>query len=258
MENNLNKISVVIIVKNGAETIQAVLESLVAFLDVVIYENGSIDGTQDIAKKFSNVNLIEGEFKGFGPTKNKATSYAKNEWILSLDADEVVSLEMLEDIKSLDLSLNKIYQIRRYNYYKTQRINYCGWGEEKIIRFYNKTVSSFNDSMVHEKILPNGLELSTINGELKHYPYISMSQFVQKADHYSTLFAKDKVGKKSSSPLKAFLNATFSFTKTYIFKRGFLDGYVGLVIAVSHAITNFFKYIKLYELNKELKESEKK
>jgi len=254
MNNNLNNISVVIIVKNGAETIKSVLDSLVPFNDVVIYENGSTDGTQAIAKQFSNVNLVEGDFLGFGPTKNKAATYAKNEWILSLDADEVVSADMLEDIKSMELSSSKIYEVSRYNYYKSKRINYCGWGEEKIVRFYNKTVSTFNDNMVHEKILVKNLELTTIEGELKHYPYSSLSQFVQKADHYSTLFAKDKVGKKSSSPLKAFLNATFSFIKTYVFKRGFLDGYVGLVISVSHAVTNFFKYIKLYELNKELKE----
>jgi len=254
MNNNLNNISVVIIVKNGAETIKSVLDSLVSFNDVVIYENGSIDGTQAIVKQFSNVNLVEGDFLGFGPTKNKAATYAKNEWILSLDADEVVSADMLEDIKSMELSSSKIYEVSRYNYYKSKKINYCGWGEERIVRFYNKTVSTFNDNMVHEKILVKNLELTTIEGELKHYPYSSLSQFVQKADHYSTLFAKDKVGKKSSSPLKAFLNATFSFIKTYVFKRGFLDGYVGLVISVSHAVTNFFKYIKLYELNKELKE----
>jgi glycosyltransferase involved in cell wall biosynthesis len=253
MKNNLNKISVVIIVKNGAETINDVLESLLNFDDIVIYDNGSTDGTQKVVNRYKNTNLIIGEFLGFGPTKNKAATYSKYDWVLSLDADEVVSLEMLEDIINIDLNENYIYEIKRYNYYKNKRINYCGWGEERIVRFYNKSVATFNNSMVHEKITVGNLNLKTINGELKHYPYNSLSQFVQKADHYSTLFARDKVGIKSSSPLKAFLNATFSFIKTYIFKRGFLDGYIGLVISVSHAMTNFFKYMKLYELNKELK-----
>lgn len=252
-QNNVNNISVVIIVKNGVQTIEDVLDSLKKFQDVVLFDNGSTDGTQEIGKKFSNVHLVNGKFTGFGPTKNVAAGFAQNDWILSLDADEVVSSDMLDDINSLVLSNNEIYEIRRFNYYKKKRINYCGWSEEKIVRFYNKNFTSFNDSLVHEKVMVNSLNLKTINGELKHYPYNSLSQFIQKADHYSTLFANDKVGIKESSPLKAFFNATFSFIKTYIFKRGFLDGYIGLVISVSHAVTNFFKYIKLHELNKELK-----
>ena len=87
---------------------------------------------------------------------------------------------------------------------------------------------------------------------MEHYSYQSIEQFVAKANTYSTLFAKNNAGKKSSSPTKAFFNGAYSFVKTYFFKRGFLDGYVGLVISFSHMATNFYKYVKLYELNKEL------
>ncbi len=253
MKNKITHISVVIIVKNGASTIGTVLESLKQFDDVVLYENGSTDGTAAIAKEYANVNIIEGSFLGFGTTKNQAATYAKNDWILSLDADEVVSQGMFEEISNLELDSTKVYEIRRSNYYKTKKINYCGWGEERIVRVYNKALTTFNDNMVHEKVISKGFSIDLVNGELKHYPYSSISQFVQKADSYSEIFANEKVGKKSSSPLKAFFNGMFSFIKTYIFKRGFLDGYVGLVIAISHAVTNFYKYIKLYEKNKELK-----
>ena len=88
---------------------------------------------------------------------------------------------------------------------------------------------------------------------MEHYPYSTVTDFIVKLDRYSTKFAQDNVGRKSSSPLKAFFNSQFSFLKTYFIKRGFLDGYAGLVIAFSHMATNFYKYIKLYELNKELK-----
>jgi len=97
------------------------------------------------------------------------------------------------------------------------------------------------------------LKIELLEGYIEHYSYQTISQFVQKADHYSTLFAQNNVGKRSSSPFKAILNAKYSFIKTYFFKRGFLDGYVGLVIAFSHMVTNFYKYMKLYELNKEAK-----
>jgi len=88
---------------------------------------------------------------------------------------------------------------------------------------------------------------------MKHYSYMSISDFIIKLDRYSTLFANDNVGKKSSSPAKAFFNGLYSFFRTYILKRGFLDGYAGLIIAFSHFATNFYKYIKLYELNLEQK-----
>jgi glycosyltransferase involved in cell wall biosynthesis len=249
----IDNISVVIIAKNPAKSIKPLLESLKEFKEVLIYLNDTTDNSKEIIENFHNVKVIEGEFKGFGPTKNHAATHAKNSWILSLDADEVLSTTMTKEIKNLKLDNSKVYEIKRYNYYKNRKIKHCGWGEEKIVRLYNKDITTFNNNLVHENIITDNLKIETINGELKHYPYNSISQFVQKADYYSEIFAKENRGKKSSSPLKAFLNATFSFIKTYIFKKGFLDGYVGLLISVSHATTNFYKYLKLYELNQEAK-----
>ena len=249
----IDNISVVMIAKNASQTLQASLDSLKSFDEIILYLNNSSDNTKEIAQKYKNVKIIKGDFLGFGPTKNLAASYAKSDWIFSIDSDEVIGEELLKNIKKLQLNNSNIYEIKRYNYYKEKKINHCGWGEEKIIRLYNKTVTAFNDNMVHEKIMIKDLNLFTIDGELKHYPYNSITQFIQKADYYSEIFAKEKAGKKSSTPTKAFLNAAFSFFKTYILKKGFLDGYVGLLISVSHAVTNFYKYMKLYELNRDLK-----
>ena len=122
-----------------------------------------------------------------------------------------------------------------------------------IKRLYNKDVTSYNSNDVHEDIITQGLNQELLKGNVEHYSYHSISEFIIKADRYSTLFATNNVGKKSSSPTKAFFNGMYSFFRTYILKQGFRDGYVGLIIAFSHAVTNFYKYIKLYELNKELK-----
>ena len=248
----IENISVVMIVKNGASTIKEVLESLTNFKDVVIYDNGSTDGTQDIVKSFSNTNLIEGEFLGFGPTKNKAASYAVNDWIFSLDADEVISKEFIENLYNKILDYYTIYTILRSNFYKQTQVKHC-WGDDIIIRIYNRKATSFTDKKVHEKIIQKDLKIEGIRGIVKHYPYNTISDFIVKLDRYSTIYAQDNAAKKSSSPLKAILNAKYSFIKTYFFKRGFLDGYAGLIIAFSHMATNFYKYMKLYEINKELK-----
>lgn len=246
-------VSAVMIVKNGARTIRRSLESLSEFDDVIVYDNGSSDGTQAIAAEFPNVRLIEGEFDGFGTTKNRAASYALHDWVLIIDSDEVVDAELLLSLQSESLDPKAIYIVNFLAYYKEIPIRYCGWNNQKIRRLYNKSVTRFNDNFVHENIIDEGMKKLPIAGNMKHYSYMSISDFIVKLDRYSTLFATDNVGKKSSSPAKAFFNGLYSFFRTYILKRGFLDGYAGLIIAFSHMATNFYKYIKLYEMNLEQK-----
>ena len=251
-------ISVVVLAKNNEQTIKKTLESLNKFNDVVVYDNGSSDNTKNIAKSFSNVNLIEGEFKGFGWTKNQAASFAKNDWILIIDSDEVVDTELFNELKNMVLNQDTVYKLNFKAFYKDIQVKYCGWNNQKIKRLYNRKITSYNSNDVHEDIITDGLKIEFIKGNVEHYSYQTISQFIIKADRYSTLFAQNNVGKKSSSPSKAFFNGMYSFLRTYILKQGFRDGYVGLIVAYSHMVTNFYKYIKLYELNKELnKENEK-
>ena len=249
----ITNISAVVLAKNNEATIKKTLEALSEFDDVVVYDNGSTDATMEIAKNFDNVNLIEGEFRGFGWSKNRAASYAKHEWILIVDSDEVVDEELRKELTSKELDAHTVYIINFRAFYKNIEVKHCGWNNQKIKRLYNKNITKYNDNDVHEDIITDGLKTELLKGNILHYSYQSIEQFVNKANTYSTLFAKNNAGKKSSSPTKAFFNGTYSFIKTYIFKQGFRDGYVGLIIAYSHMVTNFYKYIKLYELNKELK-----
>lgn len=244
-------ISAIVLAKNNDNTIEKTLQSLQQFDDVVVYDNGSTDNTMTIARGFKNVNLVEGEFKGFGWAKNKAVSFAKHDWVIIIDSDEVVDAKLLETLQNKTLDAKKVYQLNFKAYYKDIQVKYCGWNNQKIKRLYNKTTTSYNMNDVHEDIISDGFEIEILDGSIEHYSYHSISQFIIKADHYSTLFAKNNAGKKSSSPTKAILNGIYSFIKTYFFKRGFLDGFVGLTIAFSHMVTNFYKYMKLYELNKE-------
>lgn len=246
-------ISAVVLAKNNQKTIEKTLNALVEFDDVVVYDNGSTDDTIEIVKKFSNVNLIEGEFKGFGWTKNQAASFAKNNWILVVDSDEVIDKELLKELKEKILDNNCVYKLNFKAFYKDIQIKHCGWNNQKIKRLYNKSVTSYNSNDVHEDIITDNLKIEILRGNVEHYSYQTISEFVIKADRYSSLFAQNNVGKKSSSPAKAFFNGLYSFIKTYFFKQGFRDGYVGLIIAFSHMVTNFYKYIKLYELDNENK-----
>lgn len=170
-----------------------------------------------------------------------------------IDSDEVVDSQLLKTLKHKMLDNQTVYQLNFKAFYKDIPIKHSGWNNQKIKRLYHRKTTQYNDNDVHEDIITKNLNVELLEGNVEHYSYQSISQFIIKLDRYSTLFAQDNVGKKSSSPLKAILNAHYSFIRTYFFKRGFLDGYAGLIIAFSHMATNFYKYIKLYEANKELK-----
>ena len=187
------------------------------------------------------------------PGQNEAVKYAKNDWVIIVDSDEVLDATLLETLQTKELDKNTVYKLNFKAYYKDIQVKYCGWNNQKIKRMYNRTSTAYTMNDVHEDIISEGLNIEELVGNIEHYSYHTISQFVIKADHYSTLFAHNNAGKKSSSPAKAIFNGLYSFIKTYFFKRGFLDGYVGLIISFSHMATNFYKYIKLYEINKELK-----
>jgi glycosyltransferase involved in cell wall biosynthesis len=237
------------IVKNAEMTIKTSLDALKEFDEVILYLNNTNDATSEIAQNYHNVKIIEGDFMGFGPTKNRAATYAKNDWILSLDSDEVLTSDFINNLKDTVLDPKSVYTILRSNYYKKTEIKHC-WGNDIIVRLYNRSTTQFTDKKVHEQIIKDAMNVENITGKVKHFPYGNLTDFILKLDRYSTIYAEDNVGKKSSSPLKAISNAHFSFFKTYFLKRGFLDGYAGLVIAFSHMATNFYKYMKLYEANK--------
>ncbi len=245
-------ISVVMIVRDGAATIEKALGSLSRFDDVVVYDNGSKDGSQSLARGFSNVRLIEGHFDGFGPTKNRAASLAKHYWVLILDADEALEPELVDALLSSPLDENAVYLLNFKAFYRDQQVKHCGWNNQKIRRLYNRGVTGFTSAHVHENIEVDGLQIQAFTGgSVLHFSYLSMSDFIAKVDRYSTLYAQSNRGKKTSSPAKAVLSGLYSFFRTYVLKRGFLDGHVGLVIAFSHMATNFYKYMKLYEANRD-------
>jgi len=251
----IENITPVIIAKNAEETIFETLNSLISFEEVILYLNNSTDTTKNIAQKYSNVKIIQGDFLGFGPTKNKAATYSSNEWILSLDSDEVLDEKLTKEIGSLNLKNEKIvYELKRDNYFLGKKVNYSGWGKDYLHRIYNKNYHSLNDNLVHEFLrLKEDASVVRLKNSFKHNAVQKISQQLQKMDSYSTIYATEKRCKKKSTPFIAILKSIFFFIKTYFFKLGFLDSTAGLLISISGANGVFYKYMKLYEENKKCK-----
>lgn len=246
-----HNISVTILTKNSAAYLAECLGALQAFDEVVLLDNGSTDDTIAIARGFANVTVHEHPFVGFGPMKNLALDKVSNDWILSVDSDEIVTPELAREILALELDSSRIYAMERDNHYHGRLIRGCGWDNDLVHRLFNRKNTRFDDKLIHEGLIGSkSMPTQLLGGRLKHYAYDNASQLLQKMQHYSTLWAEEHLGKKKSSPSKALMNGLVTFFKSYILQKGILNGYEGLLISVSNANGAFYKYIKLYEAQK--------
>lgn len=246
------KISVTILTKNSQKYLEEVLSALQMFDEVVICDTGSSDKTLEIARTFANVVIHERPFMGFGPTHNTASSLAKNDWILSVDSDEIVTPELASEIQKQALLKGCVYSFPRHNEYRGKWIRWCGWHPDRQIRLYHRQDTRFTESLVHEAVDAQHLKEIALRSPLRHYSYDTISDFLTKMHSYSSLFAEQYRGKKSSSLGKAIAHGFFAFFKSYILKRGFLGGGVGFEISIYNANTAFYKYLKLAEANRQI------
>lgn len=246
---SIKNISVVIIVRDAVETIAETLESVKAFPQVVVYDNGSSDGTQDIARGFENVKLVEGPFEGFGPTKNLAAGLAGHDWILSLDADEAVSERLLASIRSLDLvDPRAAFEICRLNYFMGKLVERGGWGRDWLVRLYHRGHHQLSEAMVHENVgVHGGTKLLRLQGAIAHQAVREVGQFLKKIDLYTELRRESSTRTYPTGVIM--IRAMWAFFRSYVVKLGFLAGWRGLVIAVSNFNGVFYKYMKIYADN---------
>lgn len=240
-------ISITIICKDNENTIARTIKSCASFDEVVLYDTGSTDRTIEIAKSFPNVSVHHGKLTGFGPTFNKATDSAKNDWILSVDSDEVISDELNAEIQKLTLEKGKVYSFPRHNYYNGKLIKGCGWYPDRLVRIFNRNDTRHTDHLVHPSISQDGLQEVRLTHPLKHLSYVRTSQFISKLQHYTDLYAEDPVRNKPTPFTKVIIRTIYAFIRSYILKGGILDGKEGLVISIYNANSTFYKYLKVWE-----------
>lgn len=247
-------ISIVIICNNEAHIIGKTIAAAKRVTDdVVVVDSGSTDGTRQMVTAMG-VQLLETNWEGYGANKNKGVAIVKNDWILSIDADEVMDDVLVEQLKNLVLTDTAVvYNIPFRVFLGESLIRYGEWANEAHIRLYNRHHTGWNVAQVHETLqMPAGTKVVTLKkGYIHHYTSKNIQDFAVKTVNYAMLNAMKyhREGKKAGW-IKCRLAAPFSFINNYLFRLGFLDGEVGFTIARMNAWYTWLKYTRLRELNK--------
>ena len=229
------------IAKNAEETIGECLDSLGNFDDVVLYLNDSCDETEEIARRYDNVNIVKGDFRGFGNTKNTALGHSKHDWVLSLDSDEILNTALVSEIDSIDLVDSAVvYLLIRDNYFLGKKTQ----SSDEIVRIFNKQYTQFNDNNVHEKVIvPKNTKVTKIKTHFTHLNITNINQTLTKIIKYTDLGAKDK---HTCFFIIVIFKAQFAFFKTYILQGNILKGWIGFALAVNSANKRYYKYLKQF------------
>lgn len=247
-------ISATILCKNSEKYLPQVLDSLRDFDEVLLLDNGSTDNSLTIAAGYPNCRIEQHEFLGFGAMKNLAAQLARNDWIFSIDSDEIPDTELLNAISALDLDNPKqVFCLERLNHYRGRAIKACTWYPDYLTRLYHRRHTGFSDNYVHERLLiQSDSQIQSLPGLLLHYSSAGVKDLLDKSQFYTDLFAKDRQYRQRTGAWQALTHGLFAWIKNYLFKRGFLYGRDGIVIANNNAFNSYLKYIKLAEANQAL------
>ena len=251
---NTPLISAAIMARNEERNIEKAISTLGFANQIIVADTGSHDNTMAIAAK-CGAEVYSIEFDGFGTSKNRAISFARNEWIFCMDADERVSPELAQSILS-SVQNNSEYDgfsICRLSYFLGKPIRHSGWYPEYILRLFKNGKGKFSQNLVHESVELDGKQ-ARLSGLLHHYSYRDLESYLERLNVYSSLNAEQiYAAAKRFHISDLILRPPAVFCKMYLLKAGFLDGYHGFLLAALSSFHVYMKYAKLRELCKKEK-----
>ena len=241
------KVSAVIITKNEEAMLPDCLRSLDWVDEIVVLDSGSTDRTLELARASGAKVSQSADWPGFGAQKNRAAALAGGEWILSIDADERVTPELAAEMRRAmaDAGGVSAFEVARLSSYCGRAMRHSGWWPDYVTRLYRAGRARFSDDLVHERLIADG-PVGRLRGVLRHEPFSSLEQVLDKMNRYSTLGARQMAGAGRSTGLATGVaHGLAAFVKTYLLQAGFLDGAEGFMLAVSNAEGAYYKYLKL-------------
>ncbi len=246
----MTPLSLVVITLNAEAHIARCLNSVPFASDIVVLDSGSTDRTVEIAKGLG-ARVFNEEWRGFGPQKRRATELAQADWVLNLDADEALSDAAQVELQALLASPLKpeAYRFPRLSFHMGRWIRHGGWYPDRQVRLYDRKRANWSTDSIHEKVV--GRDVQDLRAPILHWVFKDLTDQVQTNNRYSGLGAE--MLSQTGRHFRLFHLLTkpwVKFFETYIWKRGFLDGVPGFVIAVGAAYSVFLKWAKLWEKTK--------
>lgn len=250
----MNQLTAVIITYNEERNIARCLQSIHTIADeVVVVDSLSTDRTQEICGQFG-VRFVSHPWEGYAPQKNYAHTLASHDLILSMDADEALSEELIAsiaEVKKQDVE-HKVFSMNRLMNYCGTWIHHGGWYPETKIRIFDRRYAEWENLKVHEVLkYPADFQVVHLKGDILHYSYYTVEEHQRQFDKFATLWAEGAYERgKKVTMARAYLHAFWRFVRDYIFKAGFLDGRYGWIIAKINADNVLQKYKKTIALYK--------
>lgn len=248
------KISFCLITLNEESNLPRCLESLKDLAsEIVVVDSGSTDATAAVATDFG-ARFFEQEWLGYVGQKNKALSLAKNDWVFSIDADEVLSPDLRDEVQALKYDGPKDdvvgYDMPRCVCYEGQWIRHGDWYPDRLVRLFRKGAGAFAGGKVHERLEISG-RIESLAGDLFHYSFRDAADHWSRCEKYARLWAETQFDQgRKVGPLTPHSRAMFRWFRGYILKHGFLDGGLGLRIANYCAGEVYLKYKLLRRMNR--------
>lgn len=245
------------IARNEEANLPRTLKALVDWVDeIVIVDSGSVDSTPQIAREFGARFSFNVDFRGHAEQKNIAIRQCTGDWVLLLDADEVVPPELALEIQArLAETTDNAFWIPRLNLFLTRWMKHGGLYPDEKLRLFKRGTTS-----VDEEVGPHGTpyaggSIGRLKHHITHYGYPDFSQYLEHMNEYSSGTVGPLLRRFKSTSLLfllvlACVNPVFSFIKNFIFRGGWMDGAEGLVFHLNHAVYVHWKYIKLWDARK--------
>lgn len=243
-------LSAIVIARNEAARLPGCLASLSFVDEIVVVDGGSDDDTVAIARAAGARVEIRPDWPGFGPQKNIALSLARGRWVLSLDADERVPPALAEEIRAAIAAPGQTlgWRLPRRTRFLGRWIRHCGWTPDHVLRLFQRDAGRFSDDLVHERVIVSPARIGTLRTPIDHDSYPTLSSWWRKTEQFADLWAEQQFarGRRVSVP-HAVASAFGTFVRTYVLRRGFLDGATGLVLCLLLSQGAFLKYLSLIE-----------
>jgi glycosyltransferase involved in cell wall biosynthesis len=249
------RLSVIVITRNEAHQLRRCLESASFADEWVVVDSGSSDGTPELAHSLGAIVLETTDWPGFGKQKQRALDAATGQWILSLDADEWLDADLARSVAHvIDKDGGRdpataAFEVTRMSAFCGQWMRASGWFPDRGVRLFRTGAANFSTDLVHEHLVVHG-PIERLPGLLMHNSIPNLESAIDKMNRYSSGRAQDLLLRGKHGGLgSAVGHGLWAFFRTFLFRRGFLDGRLGFVLAVHNAETTYYRYLKLWLLS---------